>query len=122
MSKDDLPEADLDIQWAGAVARKASILYVYSYNVLDAVQYAIDQNLAPVISMSYGLCETQTPLSDAQVFRAWARQANAQGVTWIASSGDSGGADCATSATTGGKSASLRTRSCSHHCLNVCCW
>src|SRR5262249_35179766 len=57
--QDDLAEADLDIEWAGAMARGAAILYVYSDNVLDAVQYAIDQNLAPVISVSYGLCEAQ---------------------------------------------------------------
>ena len=56
----DLEEADLDLEWAGAIARNATILYVYSQDVMDAVQYAIDQNLAPVLSMSYGQCETQT--------------------------------------------------------------
>ncbi|HXA52103.1 MAG TPA: protease pro-enzyme activation domain-containing protein [Candidatus Acidoferrum sp.] len=102
VSTDDLPEADLDIQWAGAVARDATIVYVYSYNVMDAVQYAIDQNLAPVLSMSYGLCEAQTSRGSAQAYRSWAQQANAQGMTWVASSGDSGGADCATSSSSGG--------------------
>lgn len=102
-SKTDLPEADLDIQWAGAVARDATIVYVYSFNVTDAVQYAIDQNLAPVLSMSYGFCEAQSSASEAQVYRSWARQANAQGMTWVTASGDSGGADCATSFTNGGR-------------------
>ena len=101
-SQNDEPEADLDIQWTGAIARDATIVYVYSYNVMDAVQYAIDQNLAPVLSMSYGLCESQTGLSSAQTMRGWAQQANAQGMTWITASGDSGGADCATSSTSGG--------------------
>jgi uncharacterized protein (TIGR03437 family) len=103
VSSDDEAEADLDIQWAGAVARNATIIYVYSYNVMDAVQYTIDQNLAPVISMSYGLCESQTATSDGQVLRSWAQQANAQGMTWITASGDSGGADCATSSSNGGR-------------------
>jgi subtilase family serine protease len=58
------------------------------------VQYAIDQNLAPVISVSYGLCEPLTLRSDMLAMQAWARQANAQGVTWVNASGDSGGADC----------------------------
>jgi uncharacterized protein (TIGR03437 family) len=102
VSTDDLPEADLDIQWAGAVARGATIVYVYSYNVMDAVQYAIDQNLAPVLSMSYGLCEAQTSRASALAYRSWAQQANAQGMTWVASSGDAGGADCATSSSSGG--------------------
>jgi uncharacterized protein (TIGR03437 family) len=94
ISTDDLAEADLDIQWAGAVARNAAIVYVYSNDVTDAVQYAIDQNLAPVLTMSYGFCEAQASTSDAQTLRSWAKQANAQGMTWFAASGDSGGADC----------------------------
>ena len=52
-----LPEADLDLEWSGGVAKNATILYVYANNVMDAIQYAIDQNLAPVVSSSYGLCE-----------------------------------------------------------------
>jgi uncharacterized protein (TIGR03437 family) len=93
-SSTDVPEADLDLEWAGAVARNASILYVYSFDVMVAVQYAIDQNLAPVVSSSYGSCELETPSSDALALRSLAKQANAQGITWISSSGDSGGPDC----------------------------
>ncbi len=94
ISQNDLIEADLDLEWSGAVARKASLIYVYSYDVMTAVQYAIDQNLAPVMSMSYGSCEAQTPSSDAQSMQSWAQQANAQGMTWLAASGDSGAGDC----------------------------
>lgn len=96
ISSGDLGEADLDLELAGAVARKASLIYVYSYDVSDAIQYAIDQNLAPVLTTSYGLCEAQTSPADAQSMQALARQANAQGITWFAASGDSGGADCYT--------------------------
>ena len=51
------------VEWSGGVARKATILYVYAgansttKNVFDALQFAIDKNLAPVISISYGNCE-----------------------------------------------------------------
>jgi hypothetical protein len=86
----DVIEADLDLEWAGAAARNASLIYVYSANVMDALQYAVTQNLAPVIAMSYGGCETASGAS----MRAIAQQANAQGITWIASSGDSGAAGC----------------------------
>jgi subtilase family serine protease len=92
--KGDLGEADLDLEWAGAAAPQATLVYVYSQDVMDAVEYAIDQNLAPVISVSYGLCEPQTPRSDMLGMQSWARQANAQGITWVNASGDSGGADC----------------------------
>jgi len=61
---------------------------------MTSVQYAIDQNLAPVVSVSYGECELEAPSSDVASFQLWARQANAQGITWFAASGDDGAADC----------------------------
>ena len=90
VSKGDQSEAHLDIEWSGAVARNATIIYVNSKNVFTSAQYAINQNLAPVISMSYGGCEQQNSAS----IRSLAQQANSQGITWIASSGDSGAAGC----------------------------
>lgn len=90
----DRDESDLDIEWAGAVARNASIIFVYSQNVMDAVRYAIDQNLAPVISVSYGACEPETPQFQANAFQSWARQANLEGITWFDATGDNGAADC----------------------------
>ena len=101
ISKDDLPEADLDIEWAGAMARNATILYVYSDDVMVAVQYAIDQNLAPVVSTSYGSCELETSKADAATLRSWAQQGNAQGITWFSASGDTGAADCGDSQNSG---------------------
>ncbi|HEV2448367.1 MAG TPA: protease pro-enzyme activation domain-containing protein, partial [Candidatus Sulfopaludibacter sp.] len=74
ISSSDIIEANLDLEWSGAVARKAAIFYVYSTNVLDAVQYAIAQNLAPVISLSYGGCEAG---GGAQQLQLLAQQANA---------------------------------------------
>jgi subtilase family serine protease len=76
-SKNDLGEADLDLELSGAVARDATIIYVYSYNVMDAVQYAIDQNLAPVITVSYGECEAQAG-TDKALLAGWATQAALQ--------------------------------------------
>jgi uncharacterized protein (TIGR03437 family) len=90
----DLGEADLDLEWSGAVARNATILYVYSTNVIDSVSYAVSQNLGQVISLSYSHCELQISASGASDLQALAQQANAQGITWIVSSGDSGAASC----------------------------
>ncbi len=93
VSSTDLPEAELDLEWSGAVARNATILYVYSTDVLSSLQYAVDQNLAPVISMSYGACESD----DAGVldsYRTTAQQAASQGISWLAASGDTGAAGC----------------------------
>ena len=89
----DILEAHLDVQWAGAVARNATVVYVYTgvragrncqttdFNVWDALQHAVANNLAPVISMSYGACEAANGLGFAQTVRSWAQQANAQGQT-----------------------------------------
>ena len=82
-------EAYLDLQWSGAVARGAHIIYVYSSSVYTAAQYAIDQSLAPIITFSFGGCE-----QDAIRDRPIAQQANAQGITWVAASGDAGAATC----------------------------
>jgi len=83
-------EAALDLEWSGAIARNATIVYVYATNFNDAAQGAIDQNLATVMSESLGICEPDAAVGN----RAMAQQANAQGITWLASSGDSGGAGC----------------------------
>ena len=95
VSSNDQVEAHLDVEWSGAIARNATIIYVNSQNVFNSVLYAINQNLAPVISMSYGACE----FSGAGSYRSWAQQANAQGITWMTSSGDSGAAGCDWNAT-----------------------
>ena len=94
LSSNDLDEANLDIEWSGAVARKATIVYVYSTDVEDALHYAIDQNLAPVVSMSYGLCEALTGSADLNSLQLYAKQGSAQGITWLAASGDNGATDC----------------------------
>ena len=90
VSSGDQIESDLDLEWSGAVARNATIVFVYSQDVMASLEYAIDQNIAPAISMSYGGCEIGTSSSN----RSLAQQANAEGITWLNSSGDSGAAGC----------------------------
>jgi len=87
-------EADLDLEWSGAVASQANIVYVYAQNAFDAAQQAIDQNLATILSSSYTACESGVPAASAAALRDLAQQANAQGMTWVAASGDAGAAAC----------------------------
>ncbi|HEY3838043.1 MAG TPA: protease pro-enzyme activation domain-containing protein [Bryobacteraceae bacterium] len=89
-SQSDLGEAMLDLEWSGAVARNATLIYVYAVSVNTAAQEAIDKNLAPVMSESYGSCEPMTP----DTLRYLAQQAAAQGITWVVSGGDAGAASC----------------------------
>jgi uncharacterized protein (TIGR03437 family) len=87
----DLIEADLDLEWAGAIAPKARIYYVYGPDAFVAAIVAVGNNIAPVISISYGGCEIDNPVG---LFRAIGQQANAQGITILSASGDSGAAGC----------------------------
>jgi len=93
ISPGDIDEANLDLEWSAAVARNATIIYVFSDDVVSSAFYAVDRNLAPIISMSYGFCE-EGDLIDLPTFQTTAQQGNAQGITWLAASGDSGAADC----------------------------
>jgi subtilase family serine protease len=102
----DLEEADIDLEWSGAIAKNANILYVtvgnnQNYDVLDSLQYAINTplvnntNFVPVISISYGGCEAGFAGGSAiQIMEQELEKANSQGQTVFAASGDSGSADC----------------------------
>ncbi len=94
-SSSDVDEANLDIEWAGAIAPKAQIIFVYSENALfTSLAYVVNNNLAPVISVSYGNCESAFGATDIATLTTILQQANAQGQTVTAASGDSGAADC----------------------------
>ena len=113
----DEGESDLDAEWSAGVAKNASVTLVFAglasgdtctsrqFGAFDALQYAIDQNVAPIISNSYGNCESALGTTFVQTMQGWMQQANAQGQTVISASGDTGAADCepsqSTSATTG---------------------
>jgi len=98
----DVGESSLDLEWAQGVAKGATEVFVYvgnntNSNVFDAFTYAIDQNLAPILSMSYGNCEQNLPSSFLTSVVLLTQQASMQGQTIAAASGDFGAADCDTS-------------------------
>jgi pseudomonalisin len=95
----DVGESSLDLEWAEGIAKGASETFVYVGNsnttsVFDAFLYAIDNNIAPVISMSYGNCEQNLPSSFLTMLQQETQKANLQGQTISAASGDFGVADC----------------------------
>ncbi|HLZ41367.1 MAG TPA: protease pro-enzyme activation domain-containing protein [Candidatus Sulfotelmatobacter sp.] len=107
----DLMEADLDLEWAGAVARNAKIIYVNSRDTFTSYYYAVDNNVAPVISLSYGLCEFNdnnimdpTTKNDGPD-EVELKKANTEGITFVNASGDTGAAEC----DFGGSSGTLTT-------------
>ena len=54
-----MPKAKPSSTWSmrAAALLAPRIVYVYGKGVVSALQYAIDQNLAPIISLSFGICE-----------------------------------------------------------------
>jgi subtilase family serine protease len=64
ISPGDEGESDLDLEWSGAIAPGANIVFVYPGNdkrfgVYDSAQYAVDNQIGNIISLSYSTCETQ---------------------------------------------------------------
>ena len=90
----DEVEGELDVELLGAVARGAQIYYVISPGAMNALFYVVEQDLAPVVSMSYGYCENGDSVSNQQDLEFLSMQANAEGMTILVASGDSGAADC----------------------------
>ena len=100
-------EADIDTQWSGAVAKGALIDFVISQSTesTDGVDlsalYIIDNNLAPVMSESFGECELGWGTSGNVFINALWEQAAAQGISVFVSSGDEGSASCDAGTTNG---------------------
>ena len=96
----DEGEADIDVQWAGAAAPNATIDFVVSETTestagidLSAL-YIIDNNLAPVMSESYGACEASLGAGgNAFYYDLW-EQGSAQGITIAIAAGDNGSSAC----------------------------
>ena len=89
----DFSEASLDIQWSGAVAPNANILFAYSTNALiTSLQYLVGKT--DVISISYGDCEANFTPGELSTIEGYLSQANASGQTVTAAAGDTGAADC----------------------------
>jgi Pro-kumamolisin, activation domain/Bacterial Ig-like domain (group 3) len=102
---DDEIESDLDSQWAGAIAPGANLNLIVSESTLSnptqvsqgvdlSALYAVDNNISPVISDSYGNCEAALGTAGNQFYNSLWQQAAAQGITVAVAAGDDGSAGC----------------------------
>jgi subtilase family serine protease len=101
MVSTDIDEANLDVEWAGAIAPDATVIFIVGNQntgngVSDALFYAITTSPipAPVISTSYGDCEANFSSTQITSLQALMQQANAEGITVLGPAGDNGPADC----------------------------
>src|SRR6202051_2037738 len=100
----DESEATLDVQLAGAMAPKATIKLVVSESSQSTATatagidlsalYIVDNNIAGLMSESYGSCEAGLGTAGNNVYSALWEQAAAQGITVLISTGDNGSASC----------------------------
>ncbi len=93
-------EALLDTEWSGAIAPGAKIIFIASATTntdsganLSAL-YAVDNDVSPVLSVSFGLCELFLGTTGNQFHSALWEQAAAEGITVVVATGDSGSAGC----------------------------
>ncbi|MGH6877559.1 MAG: S53 family peptidase, partial [Rhizomicrobium sp.] len=92
----DESEAVLDAEWSGAIAPNATIDLVIapssntSFGGDVAAEYIVDNNLAPILSYSFGACEAGTGAFYGPLWQ----QAAAEGITVLVASGDDGSAGC----------------------------
>lgn len=97
LSANDSAESSLDLEWAAGVATGAKVLFFQAGSTgsaFNAIEYAIEQKSAPIISTSYGLCEPQFTAAQINTLVLDGQMANAQGQTVVAAAGDTGPADC----------------------------
>lgn len=96
----DEMESDLDIEWAAAVATGVTIKFVTSAStsttdgVVLAAQYAVNNNTADIISVSYAQCENTMGTAGLNFFDSLWQQAASQGISVVVGSGDAGAAGC----------------------------
>ncbi len=96
----DAQESTLDVEWSGAIAPNATIDLVISGTTAatDGVDlssaYIVDNNLADIMTVSFGECEANLGPARNSFFNAIFAQAAAQGISVLVGSGDSGAAEC----------------------------
>jgi hypothetical protein len=93
-------EAVLDTSWSLALAPNAAITLVVSASTdtTDGVElselYIVDNDLADIMTDSFGSCEAQSTLAHAQSLWAMGQQAAAEGITHLVATGDTGASGC----------------------------
>jgi subtilase family serine protease len=98
---DDRFENTLDVEWSGAAAPGASIVLVTSSQTTQSTDalyasesYIINNNIAKIMSVSYGECELGMGTAGNQEYANLWQQAYTQGIAVFVSSGDSMAAVC----------------------------
>ncbi len=99
----DETEAIADAEYAGALAPDATLNVIVSgstelnQGIVLSMAYAVDNDISPIASMSYGGCETLENTfapNTVALFKAAYEQGAAEGISHFVAAGDYGGDSC----------------------------
>jgi len=96
----DEGEADLDVEWSGVFMPNGATDLVLSEATAStagfdlSALFIVENNLAPVMSDSFGVCEPTLGAAGNAFYNTLWEQAAAQGITVVVSSGDGGADGC----------------------------
>jgi len=99
-STDEEFEADTDTQWTTAAAPGATIDFVVSASSYTtdgsdlSAQYIVDNLMAPIMTMSFGVCESELGTAGNTFYQQLWAQAASEGITVFVAAGDTGAAGC----------------------------
>jgi hypothetical protein len=95
-----LQENTLDVEWSGAAAPGATITMVVSGSTATTFggqlsdSYIVDNEVAPIMSASYGECELEQGSAGNSATNAIWQQGAAEGISIFESAGDQGSTGC----------------------------
>lgn len=96
----DQQENTLDVEMVSAAAPGANITLVVtsptvsSAPFLSSASYIVDNEVAPIMSLSYGFCELKVGTAENTLVNKMWRQGATEGISIFVSSGDQGSAAC----------------------------
>jgi subtilase family serine protease len=97
----DLIENSADVEWAGAVAKGAQIVLVTSSATTSTTDslylsenYIVQNKTAPVMSVSYGVCELGLGSAGNAAYNELWQMAAAEGIAVFVAAGDADSAEC----------------------------
>ena len=88
-------ENTADVEWSGAAAKNAQIVLVVTASAPgSSMEYIVDNKVAPIMSGSYGECESELGTAGNAAFNAVYQKGAAAGISIFISSGDQGATGC----------------------------
>ena len=93
-------ESDLDVEISGGIAPMSQVYFVIGTptflvdGITNSVEYIVENNVADIVSISYGSCESTEGVGGNEFNNQAFEQGAAQGMSIFIAAGDNGPAEC----------------------------